>query len=144
MVSPILLFEAYAADLPLCASRRDFGPPPSAYLHRHVTASGSAVSPVTVLGRASLCSLALIAAGFCEPPAHRVKGRGAPAQSHRTERDSLPSLRSSHLQAVLELGHPGPVGEHARAAFRSARSHHLRAFLNGLSRLYFRCAQRTR
>jgi hypothetical protein len=43
-------------------------PLPSAYLHRHVTASGSAVGPVTVLGRASLCSLALIAAGFCERP----------------------------------------------------------------------------
>ena len=28
--SPILLFEAYAADLRLCASRRDLGPPPSA------------------------------------------------------------------------------------------------------------------
>jgi hypothetical protein len=32
---------------------------------------------VTVLGRASLCSLALIAAGFCEPPAGSG-GRGAP------------------------------------------------------------------
>jgi hypothetical protein len=28
--SPIFLFEAYAADLPLCASRRDLGRPPSA------------------------------------------------------------------------------------------------------------------
>ncbi len=28
--SPILLSEAYAADLRLCASRRDLGPPPSA------------------------------------------------------------------------------------------------------------------
>ena len=28
--SPILLFEAYAANLPLCAPRRNFGPPPSA------------------------------------------------------------------------------------------------------------------
>jgi hypothetical protein len=41
---------------------------PSAYLHRRVTANGSAVAHVTVLGRASLYSLALIAAGFCEPP----------------------------------------------------------------------------
>src|SRR5690349_11318039 len=38
----------------------------SAYLHRHVTASGFHGGRVTVLGRASLCSLALIAAGFCE------------------------------------------------------------------------------
>jgi hypothetical protein len=27
---PILLFEAYVPDLPLCDSRRDLGPPPSA------------------------------------------------------------------------------------------------------------------
>jgi hypothetical protein len=35
----------------------------------------------------------------------------SPPGSHRTERESLPSLRSSHLQAVLEVGHPGPVRE---------------------------------
>jgi retron-type reverse transcriptase len=34
----------------------------------------------------------------------------SPPGSHRTERDSLPSFRSSHL-IRLELGHPGPVGE---------------------------------
>ena len=44
----------------------------SAYLHRRGTASGSAMGPFTVLGRASLCSLALIAAGSCE----RAAGSG--------------------------------------------------------------------
>src|SRR6266849_5625960 len=34
----------------------------------------------------------------------------SPPGSHRTERESLPSLRSSHL-IWLELGHPAPVGE---------------------------------
>ncbi len=44
----------------------------SAYLHRRGTASGSAMGPLTVLGRASPCSLALIAAGSCE----RAAGSG--------------------------------------------------------------------
>src|SRR5712692_9592731 len=39
----------------------------------------------------------------------------SPPGSHRTERESLPSLRSSHL-IWLELGHPGPVGEQVLAA----------------------------
>ena len=41
----------------------------SAYLHCHVTASGSAMGRLPFWGRASLCSLALIAAGSCERPA---------------------------------------------------------------------------
>ena len=44
----------------------------SAYLHRRSDASGSAVAAFTVCGRASLCSLALIAAGSCE----RAAGSG--------------------------------------------------------------------
>jgi len=44
----------------------------SAYLHRRGDASGSAVTAFTVCGRASLCSLALIAAGSCE----RAAGSG--------------------------------------------------------------------
>jgi len=51
----------------------------SAYLHRHVTASGFGDGPFSVLGRASVCSLALIAAGSCE----RAAGSGGakrPAQ----------------------------------------------------------------
>ena len=47
-------------------------PTPSAYLHRRGDASGSAVAAFTVCGRASLCPLALIAAGFCE----RAAGSG--------------------------------------------------------------------
>ena len=54
----------------------------SAYLHRHVTASGFRDGPFSVSGRASLCSLALIAAGSCERAA-RVRGREAPAQRRR-------------------------------------------------------------
>ena len=44
----------------------------SAYLHRHVTASAFGDGPFSVLGRASVCSLALIAAGSCE----RAAGSG--------------------------------------------------------------------
>ena len=44
----------------------------SAYLHRHVTASGFGDGPFSVLGRVSVCSLALIAAGSCE----RAAGSG--------------------------------------------------------------------
>jgi len=45
---------------------------PSAYLYRCGDASGSAVAAFTVCGRASLCPLALIAAGSCE----RAAGSG--------------------------------------------------------------------
>jgi uncharacterized protein YbjQ (UPF0145 family) len=54
----------------------------SAYLHRHVTASGFRDGPFSVSGRASLCSRALIAAGSRERAA-RVRGREAPAQRRR-------------------------------------------------------------
>ena len=68
-------------------SKRFRGPPVpaqtlSAYLHRHVTASGFGDRPFSVLGRASLRSLALIAAGSCE----RAGGSGGakrPAQRRR-------------------------------------------------------------
>ena len=49
----------------------------SAYLHRNVTASGSAVGRLPFLGRTSVCSLALIAAGSCER-AVRVRGAKRP------------------------------------------------------------------
>jgi hypothetical protein len=48
---------------------RPGGRTPSAYLYRHGDASGSAVAAFTVCGHASLCPLALIAAGSCERPA---------------------------------------------------------------------------
>ncbi len=47
-------------------------PPVIYYLHRHVTASGFRDRSFSVWGRASLCSLALIAAGSCE----RAAGSG--------------------------------------------------------------------
>ncbi len=67
---------------PTVHTDRPGGRTPSAYLHRHVTASGVPRWAVTVLGRASLCSLALIAAGFLRA-AGWVRGREAPAQRRR-------------------------------------------------------------
>ena len=67
--SPSLLAEAHAADQHIRRSRRRPGPPPSAYLHRRDVCKWLRDGPFTVLGRASLCSLALIAAGCCERPA---------------------------------------------------------------------------
>ncbi len=69
----ILLPELPTADLHIRRSRRRPGPPPSAYLHRRGDASGSAVAAFTVCRRASLCPVALIAAGSCE----RSAGSGA-------------------------------------------------------------------
>jgi hypothetical protein len=73
----ILLPELPAADLHIRRSRRRPGPPPSAYLHRSGDASGSVVAAFTVCGRASLCPVALIAAGSCER-AGRVRGAKRP------------------------------------------------------------------
>jgi hypothetical protein len=67
---------------PTVRTDRPRGRTPSAYLHRHVTASGFRDGPFSVSGRASLCSLALIAACSCERAA-RVRGREAPAQRRR-------------------------------------------------------------
>src|SRR5450755_3826238 len=57
-------------------------PPPSAYLHRRGVCKWLRDGPFTVLGRASLCSLALIAAGLLRA-AGWVRGREAPAQRRR-------------------------------------------------------------
>ena len=54
----------------------------SAYLHRRGDRKWFRDGPFTVLGRASLCSLALIAARFLRPGG-RVRGREAPAQRRR-------------------------------------------------------------
>jgi hypothetical protein len=55
------------------------------------------------------------------PPIAGWPGGISPPGSHRTERESLPSLRSSHLKAVPEVGHPGPVSHRPPAQCR--RSH---------------------
>ena len=57
-----------------------------AYLHRRGDVKWFCGGLFTVWGRASLCALALIAAGFCER-AVRVRGRGAPAQQSREVKD---------------------------------------------------------
>ena len=54
---------------PTVHTDRPSGRTPSAYLHRRGVCKWLRDGPFTVLGRASLCSLALIAAGSCERPA---------------------------------------------------------------------------
>jgi len=67
----------------------------------------------------------------------------SPPGSHRSERESLPSLRSSHPKPdAISFSQAQWAKRCGCLAVRSF--HHLRALLNGRSRLYFCCAQRIR
>src|SRR5271166_3349209 len=72
----------------------------SAYLHRHVTASGFGDGPFSVLGRASVCSLALIAAGSCE----RAAGSGG---AKRPRSGSAGALDAAARERIMAGGGKG-------------------------------------
>ncbi len=71
---------------PTVHTDRPGGRTPSAYLHRRGDRKWFRDGRFTVLGRASLCSLALIAARFLRAVG-RVRGREAPAQQSREVKD---------------------------------------------------------
>jgi hypothetical protein len=73
---------------------------PSAYLHRHVTASGFGDGPFSVLGRASVCSLALIAAGSCE----RAAGSGG---AKRPRSGAAGALDAAGREQIMGCGGKG-------------------------------------
>src|SRR5271165_7236753 len=72
----------------------------SAYLHRHVTASGFGDGPFSVLGRASVCSLALIAAGSCE----RAAGSGG---AKRPRSGAAGALDAAAREQIMGCGGKG-------------------------------------
>ena len=72
----------------------------SAYLHRHVTASGFGDGPFSVLGRASVCSLALIAAGSCE----RAAGSGG---AERPRSGAAGALDAAAREQIMGCGGKG-------------------------------------
>ena len=72
----------------------------SAYLHRRGTASGSAMGTFTVLGRASPCSLALIAAGSCE----RAAGSGG---AKRPRSGAVGALDAAVRERIMAGGGKG-------------------------------------
>ena len=72
----------------------------SAYLHRHVTASGFGDGPFSVLGRASVCSLALIAAGSCE----RAAGSGG---AKRPRSGAAGALDAAARERIMGCGGKG-------------------------------------
>ena len=67
----------------------------SAYLHRRGDASGSAVAAFTVCGRASLCPLALIAAGPCE----RAAGSGGAKRPRSGAEGALDTAARERIMA---------------------------------------------
>jgi hypothetical protein len=71
-----------------------------AYLHRRSDASGSVVAAFTVCGRASLCSLALIAAGSCE----RAAGSGG---AKRPRSDAEGALDPAARERIMAGGGKG-------------------------------------
>jgi hypothetical protein len=67
----------------------------SAYLHRRGDASGSAVAAFRVCGRASLCPLALIAAGSCE----RAAGSGGEKRPRSGAEGALDTAARERIMA---------------------------------------------
>src|SRR5271165_3513663 len=98
------VFRSYshhiAADLRKRRRSASAAPTLSAYLHRHVTASGFGDGPFSVLGRASVCSLALIAAGSCE----RAAGSGG---AKRPRSGAAGALDAAAREQIMGCGGKG-------------------------------------
>ena len=83
---------------------------PSAYLHRRGVCKWLRDGPFTVLGRASLCSLALITAGLLRA-AGWVRGREAPAQRRRRARFLGYDITVQHSSTKITNGRRSVSGQ---------------------------------
>ena len=100
LYSPSLLPEVHSADQHIRRSRRRPAPPPSAYLHRRGDRKWFRGGPVYGSGRASVCPLALIAAGSCE----RAAGSGG---AERPRSGAAGALDAAAREQIMGCGGKG-------------------------------------
>ena len=124
-IAPARARHAGIRDSERCAEPSAPAVTPSVYLHRRGDANGSAVGPFTVSGRASLCSLALIAAGSCERAAGSGGAERPREQSREVKRSVVMSRAMSHGTGAgwREDGTSGRSGSirHDRPGHRRSR-----------------------